>query len=100
MKTERTIPELDEDLPCPVCSGETEVFMLHGMFGGGGEGHYTICGDCGTVISKSFDSHEKDDDDDLEERALKHAESIEQGTEIEDASASVQTTNRTPDRSK
>ena len=79
MKTERTIPELDEDLPCPVCSGETEVFMLHGMFGGGGEGHYTICGDCGTVISKSFDSHEEEE---------------------EDASTSVQATDGTIDRSK
>jgi len=55
------LPEYDENLVCsnPECRHlQAEVvFGLYGMFGGGGLGRYTMCEHCGTVLSKSCDTH-------------------------------------------
>jgi hypothetical protein len=58
-----TLPEYNEALVCEraECKEiEAEVMTgLYGVFGGGGPGAYTMCVNCGAVLSKSCDSHEE-----------------------------------------
>ena len=52
------LPEYNEALMCPDCQEKSDVIVgLYGLFGGG-IGPYTMCGDCGKIVSKSFESHE------------------------------------------
>lgn len=68
--TDKELPEYDEDVTCenPECQHvQAEVIGgLHGVFGGGGPGTYTMCENCGAVLTKSCDTH-KDDEDELTE---------------------------------
>lgn len=47
-------PEFDESLSCPHC-GSNDKHTGYGMIGGG-IGPYTLCANCGVLISKSQDS--------------------------------------------
>ena len=55
------LPEFDESIQCPWCSPRDKptIFTLYGLFGGGGPGRYTMCSNCGTVLSKTCDTHEE-----------------------------------------
>ena len=74
-RVEQEIPEYNEALMCPDCQEKSEVIVgLHGMFGGG-MGPYTMCADCGKIVSKTCDSHVTDDDIiDAEFSEVKHVE--------------------------
>ena len=52
------VPTYDEFIKCerPDCVYDNAVAItgLHGMFGGG-NGPYTVCANCGDLLSKSFD---------------------------------------------
>ena len=70
------LPEYDEELQCtnPVCQFEERTAPITGLHGmaGGGMGPYTVCANCGMILSKSqdpdlCDSHEDDDEDDVHE---------------------------------
>jgi len=48
-------PEYNEAVMCPNCGDKSDVLCnLHGMIGGG-EGRYTMCAECGCIVTKSFD---------------------------------------------
>jgi hypothetical protein len=57
------VPEYDDSLSCPHC-GSNDKHTGYGMIGGG-MGPYTLCANCGMLISKSedksCDSHEEND---------------------------------------
>lgn len=57
------LPEYDESIQCSYTEcREIEAQVLtgmYGMFGGGGPGAYTMCEHCGTVLSKTCDTHEE-----------------------------------------
>jgi len=65
------LPEYDEELQCtnPVCQHEEKTAPITGLHGmaGGGMGPYTVCANCGMILSKSqdaeilCDSHEDDE---------------------------------------
>ncbi len=55
------VPEYNESIMCPNCGEKSQVYTdMHGLLGGGGPGRYTVCADCGTVVSKTCDSHKDD----------------------------------------
>lgn len=56
--------EYDESVRCPNCDpDEADVlFELHGVFGGGGPGKYTMCENCGMVLTKTCDSDKEPKD--------------------------------------
>lgn len=78
------IPEYNEDVTCtnPECiHKEAEVIGgLYGMFGGGGPGAYTMCENCGTVLTKSCDTHKDDTNEPTEIKAadVQDAGTVEQ----------------------
>jgi uncharacterized Zn finger protein len=52
--------DYDEQVVCPICGPDHGILTaLHGVFGGGGPGRYTMCENCGQVLSKTCDSHEE-----------------------------------------
>ena len=90
----RDYPEYDETVTCHFTQcREIEAGVLtglYGMVGGGGMGAYTMCENCGLVLTKSFDpeepceSHENVGHTDL----MVSPEAIEEATkdvEIKDA---------------
>jgi hypothetical protein len=63
------LPAYDEAIKCPVCErlgydpsrGPYNVMTgMHGVFGGGGYGKYTMCENCGLVLSKTSDDEVSD----------------------------------------
>ena len=63
MHRDREIPEYDEEITCtnPECvhSFAGVLTGLYGIVGGGGLGSYTLCENCGAVLSKTCDTHRK-----------------------------------------
>lgn len=57
--TDKTLPEYDETVTCenPACVFVEATVMtgLYGIVGGGGIGPYTMCENCGVVLTKSSD---------------------------------------------
>jgi hypothetical protein len=50
-----TLPEYNEAVMCPECKETADVVTgLYGMFGGG-NGPYTMCADCGQILTKTFE---------------------------------------------
>jgi hypothetical protein len=76
MRKEYKAPEYNEAVMCPDCMERSDVIVgLYGLFGGG-EGPYTMCADCGLIVTKSFacDSHEKPEPIDVEFSEVKDAQ--------------------------
>jgi hypothetical protein len=55
------LPKYDPNIQCPDCRWPNSIALtdLHGIFGGGGYGRYTMCENCGKVLSKSYDDDEE-----------------------------------------
>jgi hypothetical protein len=66
----KELPEYNEDITCenPECKHiEAQVMVgMYGLFGGGGMGAYTMCENCGTVLSKSCDTHKDEENEPTE----------------------------------
>jgi hypothetical protein len=68
------LPEYNEALMCPDCQEKSDVIIgLYGLFGGG-IGPYTMCADCGKIVSKSCESHEQNPIIDAEFSEVKDGE--------------------------
>ena len=71
MNDYQEIPEYDEDIKCtnPLCvhSAAEVIAGLYGLFGGGGPGSYTMCENCGAVLSKTCDTHTRGEENESTE---------------------------------
>jgi hypothetical protein len=52
------IPQYDPRLLCVACGDKTKIVEGFGVFGGGGVGPYTLCDNCGHIITKSHEEKE------------------------------------------
>jgi len=71
--TVENTPEFDQSIKCPTCKPDDYIIEGYGMIGGG-IGPYTMCGNCGVLLSKSqdevmCDSHEATEIKDAQETA-------------------------------
>jgi hypothetical protein len=52
-------PEYNEAVMCPDCGERSDVLSGYGLIGGG-TGPYTMCSNCGMIVTKSFDEGNKE----------------------------------------
>jgi len=76
--TVENTPEFDQSIKCPDCKPGDYIIEGYGLLGGG-IGPYTMCGNCGLLLSKSQDeamceSHETTEIKDAEQVADDKAE--------------------------
>jgi hypothetical protein len=69
-------PPYNEDVSCLSCPGANVLTELHGVFGGGGPGRYTMCENCGAVLSKTCDSHEEEASDATSDQSASSDKSV------------------------
>ena len=83
----REVPEYDEEVTCknPECI-HVEASVLTGLYGafGGGLGPYTMCENCGEVLTKSEDEELR-----VNQTEIKEEKNEQAATNVQDARSDV-----------